>query len=167
LSTIHRDEPSMPVRYYELAKALGIAEGDRAPLRTVRDTVIALRRAKGMVIDPADPESRSAGSFFTNPIVSQDVLTGLDERFGDAMPRWTTDEGIKLSAGWLIEHAGFAKGYTVGNVGISRKHALALVNRGRATASELLALAHTIQAGVTAEFGIALEIEPVIVAPGQ
>ena len=158
-----RSELSMPIRYPELAKALGIPDGGRAPLRAVRDTVIALRRTKGMVIDPSDPESRSAGSFFTNPVVGADVVAALDARFGAAMPRWPVHGGTKLSAGWLIEHAGFAKGYTVGNVGISRKHALALVNRGGATAAELLALARAIQDRVHSELGVELAPEPVIV----
>jgi UDP-N-acetylmuramate dehydrogenase len=158
-----RSELSMPIRYPELARALGIAEGARAPLRAVRDTVLALRRTKGMVVDPADPESRSAGSFFTNPIVDAATLAALDARFGAAMPRWPASGGTKLSAGWLIERAGFARGHTVGRVGISRKHALALVNRGGATASELLALARAIQDRVRAELGVELVPEPVIV----
>ncbi len=158
-----RGELSAPIKYPELAKALGIREGERAPLRAVRDTVIALRRTKGMVIDPADPESRSAGSFFTNPIVDDATLAALDARFGTAMPRWPAAGGTKLSAAWLIERSGFAKGHTVGNVGISRKHALALVNRGGATAGELLALARTIVERVHAEMGVTLAPEPVVV----
>jgi UDP-N-acetylmuramate dehydrogenase len=155
---------SAPIRYPELGKALAIAEGQRAPLAQVRDTVIRLRRGKGMVVDATDPESRSAGSFFTNPIVDGAVLASLDARFGAAMPRWPQPDGMtKLSAAWLIERAGFTKGTTRGNVGISRKHALALVNRGGATAGELLALAREIQAGVRAQLGIHLEPEPVIV----
>ena len=130
----------------------------------MRDTVIALRRGKGMVVDAADPESRSAGSFFTNPIVDGATLATLDIRFGAAMPRWPQPDGMtKLSAAWLIERAGFTKGTTRGNVGISRKHALALVNRGGATASELLAFAREIQAGVKGALGVHLEPEPVIV----
>ena len=150
----------MPVRYAELARALGVSEGGSAPLARVRETVLALRRGKGMVVDPADPESRSAGSFFTNPIVAAEVAARLP---ADA-PRWPQPDGrVKLAAAWLIERAGFAKGHTEGAVGISRKHALALVNRGGATAAELLGLARTIQAGVAAAFGVALEPEPVIV----
>jgi UDP-N-acetylmuramate dehydrogenase len=148
---------SMPIRYAELAKALGIREGERAPLKTVRDTVIALRRAKGMVIDPSDPESKSAGSFFTNPIVSS-------EQTPPDCPNWPQPDGrVKLAAAWLIERAGFSKGHTVGNVGISKKHALALVNRGGATAQELLALARSIQDAVRARFAIDLQLEPVVV----
>lgn len=151
-------------RYAELTKALGLAEGGTAPLARVRETVIRLRRGKGMVVDAADPESRSAGSFFTNPLVEPAVVARLDARFGAAMPRWSQPDGmVKLSAGWLIERAGFAKGYTVGRVGISRKHALALVNRGGATATELLALAREIQDGVRGQLGVQLELEPVVV----
>jgi UDP-N-acetylmuramate dehydrogenase len=155
---------SAPIRYPELAKALGIAEGTTAPLARVRETVIALRRGKGMVVDPGDPESRSAGSFFTNPIVDSAAVKRLDVQFGAAMPRWPQPDGMtKLSAAWLIERAGFTKGYTVGRVGISKKHALALVNRGGATAAELLALASEIQDGVRSKLGVALVPEPVIV----
>lgn len=155
---------SRPIRYAELAKALGITDGGTAPLATVRDTVIALRRGKGMVADPADPESRSAGSFFTNPIVTAAQLAEVRARVGEAaMPTFAAPDGkTKLSAAWLIERAGFVKGTTRGNVGISKKHALALVNRGGTTA-ELLALAQEIQLGVRAAFGVELAPEPIIV----
>src|SRR5262249_10769555 len=106
----------------------------------------------------------SAGSFFTNPIVDATTVAALDARFGAAMPRWPAAAGTKLSAAWLIEHAGFAKGYTVGNVGISRKHALALVNRGGASTAELIALAREIQDGVREGIGVALAVEPIIVS---
>ena len=160
LFRLPRAAESVPIRYAELARALGVSEGGTAPLARVRETVLALRRGKGMVVDPADPESRSAGSFFTNPIVAADVAARLP---ADA-PRWPQPDGrVKLAAAWLIERAGFAKGHTEGAVGISRKHALALVNRGGASAAELLALARKIQAGVAAAFGVALEPEPVIV----
>jgi UDP-N-acetylmuramate dehydrogenase len=152
---------SAPVSYPELARALGVATGATAPLAEVRRTVIELRRAKGMVVDSADPESRSAGSFFTNPIVVTAVAALLP---ADA-PRWPQPDGrVKLSAAWLIERAGFAKGYTVGAVGISRKHALALVHRGGGTTRELLALARDIRDRVQARLGIELEIEPVVAA---
>jgi UDP-N-acetylmuramate dehydrogenase len=156
---------SMPIRYAELAKALGVTDGGTAALRMVRETVIALRRAKGMVVDAADPESRSAGSFFTNPIVSAAQLVAVRARVpeGVQMPTFAAADGMtKLSAGWLIERAGFVKGTTRGNVGISKKHALALVNRGGTTA-ELLALAAEIQAGVRDAFGVELSPEPIIV----
>jgi UDP-N-acetylenolpyruvoylglucosamine reductase len=132
----------------------------------VRDTIIELRRGKGMVVDPDDPDSRSAGSFFTNPIVDAAQLAALEARLppGTTMPRFPAPDGrTKLAAAWLIERAGFTKGYTTGNVGISRKHALALVNRGGATATELLALARAIQTGVRDRLGVELAPEPVIV----
>ncbi len=161
-----RSPESAPIKYPELARALGIGEGGHAPLADVRRTVIELRRGKGMVVDAADPESRSAGSFFMNPIVDALALTAIEARVpaGTTMPRFAAADGAtKLSAGWLIEQAGFAKGYTVGRVGISRKHALALVNRGGATTAELLGLARAIQDGVHARFGVTLVPEPVIV----
>lgn len=161
-----RTTESAPIRYPELARALGIEDGGRAPLAEVRRTVIALRRGKGMVVDPEDPESRSAGSFFTNPIVSAAALAQVEACLpaGTTMPRFAAADGhTKLSAGWLIERAGFTRGYTVGRVGISRKHALALVNRGEATAGELLALAREIQDGVRDRLGVELVPEPVIV----
>jgi UDP-N-acetylmuramate dehydrogenase len=160
-----RGTDSAPIRYAELSRALDIADGERAPLGEVRDTVIALRRGKGMVVDARDPESRSAGSFFTNPILDNAALAALEARLpGVAFPRWPQPDGTtKVSAAWLIERAGYAKGYTSGRVGISHKHALALVNRGGATTAELLALATEITAGVQAKLGVALVPEPVIV----
>ena len=155
-----RRADSMPIKYAELAKALGIAERGTAPLARVRDTVIALRRGKGMVVDPADPESRSAGSFFTNPIVAPELAA----RLTPSPPQWVQPDGrVKLAAAWLIEQAGFAKGTTRGNVGISHKHALARVYRGGATATELLAFADEIIAGVEARFGVTLVPEPILV----
>jgi len=153
-----------PLRYPELTAALGVREGEPAPIRTVRETVIALRRGKGMVVDPNDPDSKSAGSFFTNPIVDAPTLAQLEARLpGVTMPRWPAGERTKLSAGWLIERAGFTKGYARGRVAISSKHALALVNRGGATTRELLALAREIQDGVRDRLGVELSPEPVIV----
>lgn len=159
---LRQDRWSEPIRYPELARSLGLAEGETAPLVDVRRTVLELRRRKGMVVDPADPESKSAGSFFTNPIVDPAIVKTL---FGanPEMPHWLTADGkVKLAAAWLIEHAGFAKGHVHGKVGISKKHALALVNRG-GTARELLALAESIQDGVRSRFGIALQREPIVV----
>jgi UDP-N-acetylmuramate dehydrogenase len=160
-----RGTASAPIRYAELARALGITEGQRAPLAEVRRVVLELRRAKGMVVDPADPESCSAGSFFTNPIVDAAAVAALEARLpGVAIPKFAAPDGMtKLAAAWLIERAGFTKGYTVGRVGISRKHALALVNRGDATTTELLALATQIQDAVRDKLGIELVPEPVIV----
>jgi UDP-N-acetylmuramate dehydrogenase len=161
-----RTNLSTPLSYPELTRALGIGDRDRAPLADVRRRVIELRRGKGMVVDEGDPESRSAGSFFTNPIVDADAFAAFAARLpaGVTPPTWPAAHGMtKLSAAWLIERAGFTKGYTVGRVGVSKKHALALVNRGGATARELLALAQEIQAGVRERLGIELVPEPVIV----
>jgi UDP-N-acetylmuramate dehydrogenase len=155
---------SAPVRYAELAKALGIREGERAPMGVVRDTVLPLRRGKGMVLDAADPDSVSAGSFFVNPLVDGAKLAAVEERAGERPPRFEAGEGKwKLAAGWLVERAGFVKGWGEGRVGVSRKHALALVNRGGATTAELLSVARTIRDGVWARFDVELEPEPVFV----
>ena len=151
---------SGPIRYAELARALDVPVGGTAPLQAVRDAVLALRRRKGMVIDPADPDSVSAGSFFTNPVLDPQAYAAL----GDGAPGWPEPDGrVKTSAAWLIERAGFHRGYGDGRVGISTKHTLALVNRGGATTAELMALAHEIAAGVQDRFGIALHPEPVLV----
>ncbi len=146
---------SGPLRYAELARALDVPVGGSAPLSEVRVAVLALRRGKGMVIDPADPDSVSAGSFFTNPIL---------DAAPPGAPAWPEPDGrVKTSAAWLIEQAGFARGYGDGRIGISRKHTLALVNRGGGTTAELMALAREIAGGVEARFGIALHPEPVLV----
>ncbi len=159
------------VRYPDLEKQLELS-GIRQPgLGDVRAAVIAVRAAKGMVLDPADPDTRSAGSFFTNPVLGdtamRDVVARVEASVGveraAKMPRYQAAEGrTKLSAAWLIENAGFAKGYTRGNAGISTKHSLALVNRGGATAAEIVAFAREIQHRVERVFGVALEIEPVV-----
>lgn len=152
------------VRYPELARALGIAEGASAPSRRVREAVIALRRAKGMILDASDPESVSAGSFFVNPIVDAARLALIEAASGERTPRFDAGEGrFKVPAAWLVERAGFPKGWGTGRVGVSRKHALALVNRGGATARELLAAARSIRDGVNAKFGVVLAPEPVLV----
>jgi UDP-N-acetylmuramate dehydrogenase len=150
---------SGPLRYAELARALGIPVGGRAPLADVRAAVLALRRRKGMVIDPADPDSVSAGSFFTNPILDRPAFDALP-----GAPGWPEPDGrVKTSAAWLIEQAGFHRGYGNGRFGISTKHTLALVNRGGGTTAELMALAREIAAGVLDRFGVALHPEPVLV----
>jgi UDP-N-acetylmuramate dehydrogenase len=154
---------SAPIRYAELATALGVPLGGTAPLARTRETVIALRRTKGMVVDPADPDSRSVGSFFTNPIVAAEVAAAIAAEH-PGMPSWPAGARTKLAAAWLIERAGFARGHVRGRVGTSSKHALALINRGGATAAELFALVGEIQAAVRARFGVALEIEPLIIA---
>jgi len=129
--------------------------GDDADLQQVRDAVIAIRRRKGMVIDPADPDTRSDGSFFMNPIVTAEKFAQLDE-----MPHFPAGEQVKLSAAWLIEHAGFQKGFVHRNVGISSKHTLAIINRGGGTAREVVELARMIQDRVRETFGVELQPEP-------
>jgi UDP-N-acetylmuramate dehydrogenase len=149
-----------PVRYAELARALGVEAGDRPPASRVRETVLALRRRKGMVLDPEDHDTWSAGSFFTNPVLQADHAARLPEE----APRWPQADGsVKTSAAWLIERAGFAKGHGNDRVGVSTKHTLALTNRGTARTADLLALAAEVQAGVLERFGIWLENEPVLV----
>lgn len=148
------------LRYAELAGALGAADG--VPLARVRETVIALRRGKGMVVDPNDPESRSVGSFFTNPVVSEGELAALEVRLGVRPPAFAFEDKYKVAAAWLIERAGFTKGYGDGRVGISRKHSLALVNRGGGTTGELVNLARVIRDGVRAKTGVELVAEPVL-----
>jgi UDP-N-acetylmuramate dehydrogenase len=152
------------VRYAELSRALGVAEGSSAPSRRVRETVIALRRGKGMVLDANDPDSVSAGSFFVNPVVDAARLAAVEAAAGEKPPRFDGGEGrFKVPAAWLVERAGFARGWGEGRAGVSRKHALAIVNRGGATSSELLGVARAIRDGVRARFGLVLEPEPVLV----
>jgi UDP-N-acetylmuramate dehydrogenase len=156
---------SEKVVYRELARTLGIEVGEAAPPAEVRDAVIGLRRAKGMVIDPADPDSVSAGSFFTNPILEADAFAQLVARAApETPPGYPEPDGrMKTSAAWLIERAGFARGFGEGPVGISAKHTLALVNRGGATTAQLVALARQVAAGVRDAFGVELVPEPVFV----
>ncbi|MGK2939843.1 MAG: UDP-N-acetylmuramate dehydrogenase [Solirubrobacteraceae bacterium] len=161
---------SQPIAYAELARTLGVQPGGRAPLAATRDAVLALRRGKGMVLDPHDSDTRSAGSFFTNPILDPDAFAALTvrvaERVGpDArLPAFPEPDGrVKTSAAWLIDRAGFGPGTRRGNVAQSGKHALALVNLGGATTAELVILAREIAAGVHDAFGVALVPEPVFV----
>ena len=145
------------LRYAELTRAL---DADRAPLHDVRDAVLALRRGKGMVIDSDDPDTVSAGSFFTNPILDEAAFAAIE---GEP-PRFPEPHGrVKTSAAWLIERSGFHKGDTRGNVGISTKHSLALINRGGATTAELVAFAREIAQGVRERFGVELHPEPIFV----
>ncbi|WP_068278436.1 UDP-N-acetylmuramate dehydrogenase [Aldersonia kunmingensis] len=167
---LHPDGVSEPLGYRELASALDANEGERRPAAQVRDAVLGLRRGKGMVLDGADNDTWSAGSFFTNPIVSPDridgVLAAIAARVGDArIPRYPAEAGVKLSAGWLIERAGFAKGHPGPDAParLSTKHTLALTNRGAASAADLVALAREVRDGVEAAFGVRLEPEPVLV----
>lgn len=166
--SLERTTVSRPLRYAELARALGIGVGERAPLAIVRSTVIELRRKKGMVLDSSDPDTTSAGSFFTNPILDADALRVLERRADGQgpIPIFPESDGrAKVSAAWLIEHAGFAKGRLdrSGRVAVSMKHALALTNRGGATTAELVAFAREIRDAVRARFGVLLENEPVFV----
>jgi len=157
--TFELDESSVsrPVGYAELARTLGVELGGTAPLAEVREAVIGLRRGKGMVLDPEDPDSRSAGSFFTNPIVAAD-------RAVDGCPSWPAGDGrMKLSAAWLVQNAGFGRGTRDGHVGTSSRHSLALTTEPGATATELLAFADRIVATVQESFGVTLEREPTAV----
>ena len=150
---LRRTPDAVPVRYAELARRLGVEPGAVAPSTEVRDMVLELRRTKGMVLDAADHDTWSVGSFFVNPFVDAGVAPA-------DCPQWTVDGQVKLSAAWLIENAGFHRGYGLpGKVAVSTKHTLALTNRGGATTAELLDLAREIQAGVELKFGISLRPE--------
>ena len=151
---------SAPLAYDELAARLGVPVGRRADARAVREAVLEIRRAKGMVVDPADHDTWSAGSFFTNPLLGPDEAAALP---GSA-PRYSAPGGmVKASAAWLIDQAGFHKGFRVGAARVSTKHALALTNPGDATAADVIGLARVIRAGVRERFGVLLEPEPVLV----
>lgn len=160
---------SAPVRYGELAAQLNVAGGERADPQAVRDAVLNLRARKGMVLDATDHDTWSVGSFFTNPVVTSGIYERLAKEAGEPVPHYPAPGGVKLAAGWLVEHAGFAKGYPAPAPGcpqapcrLSTKHALALTNRGGATAEDVLTLARTVRDGVHAVFGITLEPEPVL-----
>jgi UDP-N-acetylmuramate dehydrogenase len=140
--------------------------GEREPtLAEVRAAVLEIRRSKSMVIDPDDANSRSAGSFFKNPIVSNSFLTGIETKLMiQNVPHFrVNDTEVKIPAAWLIENAGFSKGFVHGNAGISSNHSLAIINRGRATASEIVSLKNLIQEAVLERLGIELKPEPVFV----
>jgi UDP-N-acetylmuramate dehydrogenase len=163
---------SAPIRYTELARALGVRQGTRVPVARVREAVLALRRGKGMVLDPLDHDTWSVGSFFTNPVIPAadlpEVLARITARVGPdtPVPQYPAGPGdIKLSAAWLIERAGFTKGHPGpgARVSLSHKHTLALTNRGTATTADLLALARHVRDGVHGTFGVDLDPEPVLV----
>lgn len=165
-----RLEPSplaQPIAYPELARAAGVELGARPPLGAVREAVLALRRGKGMVLDPADPDTTSAGSFFTNPVLDAAAFEALRERADSEPPGWPEPGGlVKTSAAWLIQNAGFSGGYgDPEGIAISSKHVLALTNRGSGTTAELLALAAELQDGVRERFGVQLVPEPVVLDP--
>ena len=149
-------EESSPITYLELANKLGIAQGERASVKDTRAAVIELRRSKGMILDRNDRDSWSAGSFFTNPIVTTDVAAALPE----SAPRWPVSDGtVKVSAAWLIENSGIKKGHISGGARISSKHVLALTNAGNATAEDLCALAREVKESVRKNFAIDLTPE--------
>ncbi|MFI1255925.1 UDP-N-acetylmuramate dehydrogenase [Streptomyces netropsis] len=161
---------SAPLKYPETARALGVEAGERVPAATARETVLKLRAGKGMVLDAEDHDTWSAGSFFTNPILTEAehaaFLARAAERLGPDVtpPSYPAGDGFtKTSAAWLIDKAGFTKGYGAGRARISTKHTLALTNRGGATTEDLLALAREVRDGVFAAFGVTLVNEPVTV----
>ncbi len=168
---LHAVGVSRPIRYAELARALDVEIGTRLPAAQVREAVLELRRGKGMVLVEKDHDTWSAGSFFTNPIVADDEIAGVLERIAAgvgpeaAVPRYPADSGVKLSAAWLIERAGFGKGHAGpgGRVGLSTTHTLALTNRGSAATADLLALAREVRDGVRARFGVQLHPEPLLI----
>jgi UDP-N-acetylmuramate dehydrogenase len=159
---------SAPIRYAELAKSLGVEPGKRAYANDVRREVLRLRASKGMVLDPTDRDTYSTGSFFTNPIVPANAAETLPE----GAPRYPggADGLVKLSAAWLIDHAGFGKGYGLeaasvsgGRASLSTKHTLAITNRGSASAADMVAVAREVRRGVVEHFGIELHPEPLLI----
>ena len=164
-----RHSLSAPVKYAELASELDIEMGDRAAVGEVRAAVIKIRSSKGMVLNPGDPDTRSVGSFFTNPVITTEQFAGVEAaaaaKGAGPVPRYPAGEGlVKVPAAWLIEHAGFAKGHGApGPARVSSKHTLALVNTGQATTADLLTLAREIVSGVQAAYGVTLAPEPILV----
>jgi len=165
---------SGPVAYADLARALGVEAGVRVPLADAREAVLAQRRQRGMVLDATDHDTWSCGSFFTNPIISASSYAALQDRAQARLgaidgpvrvPRFDTPDGqVKTSAAWLIDKAGFGKGYRMpGPAALSTKHTLAVTNRGSATAADVVALAREIRDGVHDAFGVSLVNEPVLV----
>lgn len=159
---------SAPIRYAELARSLGVEAGKRAYSNDVRREVLRLRASKGMVLDPADRDTYSTGSFFTNPIVPESEAASLPEN----APRYPAgqDGMVKLSAAWLIDQAGFGKGFGLepdsvsgGRASLSTKHTLAITNRGGAGASDVVAVAREVRAGVERRFGVRLHPEPLLI----
>jgi UDP-N-acetylmuramate dehydrogenase len=164
-----RESLSTPVKYAELASELGVRMGERAAVGEVRSAVLKIRGRKGMLLHPGDPDTRSAGSFFTNPVLSAERFAAVEAAARAAgtgpVPRYDAGDGlVKVPAAWLIEHAGFGKGYgTPGRARVSGKHTLALVNAGGATTADLIALAREIRDGVHRSFGVTLDPEPILV----
>jgi UDP-N-acetylmuramate dehydrogenase len=156
---------SAPLRYGELTTTLGAQPGDRADPAAVREAVLGLRRRKGMVLDATDHDTWSVGSFFTNPVVAAEVYAQLTARVDGPVPHYPAGEQVKLAAGWLVEHAGFGKGFPGGGAPaqLSGRHALALTNRGSATSADVIGLARRVRDGVRDAFGIVLRPEPVLI----
>jgi UDP-N-acetylmuramate dehydrogenase len=163
--TLDTEGRSAPLRYGELASALDAEPGAQVDPTLVREAVLALRRGKGMVLDDEDHDTWSVGSFFTNPVVTPEVFERLRSEVDGPVPNYPAPDGVKLAAGWLVEHAGFAKGYPgEGSLArLSTKHALAVTNRGAATAADVIALARTVRDGVRSTFAIDLTPEPILI----
>jgi UDP-N-acetylmuramate dehydrogenase len=159
------DGRSAPLRYGELAAALDAEPGSRADPAWVREAVLSLRAGKGMVLDDADHDTWSVGSFFTNPVVSPAEFGRLKASIEGPVPSYPAPDGVKLAAGWLVERAGFGKGYPGGDAParLSTKHALAVTNRGNATTADVIALARAVRDGVRTAFGIELTPEPILI----
>ena len=155
---------SAPLRYGELSAALGIPAGDHADPAQVREAVLRLRAGKGMVLDAADHDTWSVGSFFTNPVVTAEHFDRLQAAADVPVPHYPAADGVKLAAGWLVERAGFGKGFPgEGPCRLSTKHALALTNRGGACTADVLTLARRVRDGVHEAFGVTLVPEPVLI----
>jgi UDP-N-acetylmuramate dehydrogenase len=158
---LRSDATSAPIRYAELARALGVQPGDRVSAQAAREAVLALRRGKGMVLDAPDHDTWSVGSFFTNPVLPAASIPDVP-----GLPTWPAGpERVKVPAAWLIQNAGFSAGHAGpgGRVGLSSKHVLALTNRGEGSAADLLGLAREVRNGVRTRFGVELTPEPVLV----
>jgi UDP-N-acetylmuramate dehydrogenase len=166
---LNADGRSAPLRYRELANALAVEPDSRADPIEVRQSVLALRASKGMVLDSSpdnpDHDTWSVGSFFTNPVVTPAEFERLQSGVDGPVPNYPAPGGVKLAAGWLVEHAGFVKGYPGADAParLSTKHALALTNRGHATTADVIALARAVRDGVAAHFGIDLTPEPILI----
>jgi UDP-N-acetylmuramate dehydrogenase len=162
---LHADGRSAPLRYGELAAALGAEPGSRADATRVREAVLSLRSGKGMLLDEADHDTWSVGSFFTNPVVTAAEFERLQRSVAGPVPNYPAPDGVKLAAGWLVERAGFGKGYPGDGAParLSTKHALAVTNRGGATTADVIALARTVRDGVRTAFGIELTPEPILI----
>jgi UDP-N-acetylmuramate dehydrogenase len=156
---------SAPMRYGELAAALDAEPGSRTDPTRAREAVLSLRARKGMVLDEADHDTWSVGSFFTNPVITPAEFERLQQSVDGPVPNYPAPNGVKLAAGWLVERAGFGKGYPGDGspARLSTKHALALTNRGHATTADVIALARAVRDGVETTFGMELTPEPILI----